>query len=109
MKLEVKDNCPLNNFEPCKKFDCGWFMQLRGNDPQTGEEVDNWVCSVAMLPLLLIENSQQTRQTGAAIESFRNEVVKANDTSTKLSALNAIRRGQEITKKINTIEETHNV
>jgi hypothetical protein len=59
-------------------------MQLRGNDPQTGEELDNWVCSVAMLPLLLIENSQQTRQTGAAIESFRNEMVKDNATSQKL-------------------------
>jgi hypothetical protein len=26
--------------------------------------------------MLLIEGSQQTRQAGAAIESFRNEVVK---------------------------------
>lgn len=28
--------------------------------------------------MLLIENSQQQRQTGAAIESFRNEMVKLN-------------------------------
>ena len=84
MKLEVKDNCHLNNFEPFKKFDCGWFMQLRGTDPQTGEEIDNWVCSVAMLPLLLIENSQQSRQTGAAVESFRNEMVTANTNSQKM-------------------------
>ena len=90
MKLEVKDNCPLNNFEPCKKFDCGWFMQLRGTDPQTGEEIDNWVCSVAMLPLLLIENSQQSRQTGAAIESFRNEMVEANQNSFDLLIKNKL-------------------
>jgi hypothetical protein len=31
--------------------------------------------------VLLIENSQQQRQTGAAVESFRNEMVKANDAS----------------------------
>ena len=28
--------------------------------------------------MLLIEGSQQTRQAGAAIESFRNEMVRAN-------------------------------
>jgi len=30
------------------------------------------------LPVLMIENSQMQRQTGAAVESFRNEVVSAN-------------------------------
>ena len=28
--------------------------------------------------MLLIENAQQQRQTGAAVESFRNEMVKAS-------------------------------
>ena len=27
------------------------------------------------MPILLIENSQQQRQTGAAVESFRNETL----------------------------------
>jgi hypothetical protein len=30
------------------------------------------------MPTLLIENSQQQRQTGAAVETFRNEMVEAN-------------------------------
>ena len=79
MKLEVRDNCPLNGFEPCKKFDCAWFIQIRGTDPQTGEEVDDWGCSMAWMPKLLIENAMMSRQTGAAVESFRNEMVKSND------------------------------
>lgn len=79
MKIEVKDNCPLNGFEPCKKLDCAWFMQIRGTDPNTGEELDDWGCSMAWMPKLLIENAMQSRQTGAAVESFRNEMVKAND------------------------------
>jgi hypothetical protein len=29
--------------------------------------------------MLLIENSGQQRQTGAAVESFRNEMVKSNE------------------------------
>jgi hypothetical protein len=83
MKLEVKDNCPLNNFNPCKKFDCGWFIQIRGKNPQTGEEQDEFGCAIAYLPLMMIENSQQTRQAGASIESFRNEMVKANNETVK--------------------------
>lgn len=55
-------------------------MKVRGNNPNTGEEIDDYGCSMAWLPVLMIENSQQQRQTGAAVESFRNEMVKANDT-----------------------------
>ena len=47
----------------------------RGNHPQTGELIDEWGCEVTWMPTLLIENSQQQRQTGAAVESFRNETL----------------------------------
>lgn len=51
-------------------------MLVRGKHPQTGADVDEWGCAMSWLPVLLIENSQQQRQTGAAVESFRNEVAK---------------------------------
>jgi len=79
MKIKPEGNCPLNKFKPCKGLDCSWFIQVRGTNPNTGEEVDEWGCAIAWLPILLIENSQMQRQTGAAIESFRNEVVKSNE------------------------------
>lgn len=79
MKIEPKNQCPLNNFEPCKQLECAWFLKIRGANPNTGEDIDEWGCSMAWLPVLMIENSQQQRQTGAAVESFRNEMVKAND------------------------------
>ena len=79
MKLEVKANCPLDGFKPCRQLECAWFMKIRGNNPNTGEEVDEYGCSMAWMPMLMIENSQQQRSTGAAVESFRNEMDKAND------------------------------
>jgi hypothetical protein len=79
MKIESKANCPLNNFNPCRQTDCAWFTQLRGNNPNTGEPIDEWGCAIAWIPVLLIENSQQQRQTGAAVESFRNEMVNSNE------------------------------
>ena len=84
MKVETKMNCPLNNFEPCKLFECAWFIQLQGTNPNTGKQLDEWGCSVAWLPMLLVEHSQMERQTGAAVESFRNEMVKANEASQRL-------------------------
>ena len=81
MKIESKTNCPLNNFEPCKQLECAWFIQVRGVNPNTGKEIDDWACAMAWMPVLLIENSQQQRSTGAAVESFRNEMVKANEAS----------------------------
>jgi hypothetical protein len=52
------------------------WTQVRGRHPNTGEDVDKWDCSLALLPMLLIENAQQSRQTGAATESMRNEIVR---------------------------------
>ncbi len=74
MQLKPKDNCPLDGFKPCRKFDCGWFTHILGTDPQTGKEVDEYGCAVAWMPILLIENAKESRQTGAAVESFRNEM-----------------------------------
>lgn len=33
---------------------------------------------MAFLPWLMIENAKESRQTGAAVESFRNEMVRAS-------------------------------
>ena len=74
MKLERENWCPLIG-EECMQLKCAWFTHIRGKNPQTGMDVDEWGCAVTWLPMLLIENSQMQRQTGAAVESFRNETV----------------------------------
>jgi len=79
MKIEPKNNCPLDGFNPCRQLECAWFMKIQGKNPQDGTDIDEWGCSMAWLPIMMIENSQMQRQTGAAVESFRNEMVKANE------------------------------
>lgn len=78
MQLKVGDFCPLIG-KDCVQLQCKFFCKIQGRDTNTGKEVEEWNCSIAFLPLLLIENSGQQRQTGAAVESFRNEMVKANE------------------------------
>lgn len=80
MKIKPGTFCPLIQAD-CKGLQCSWFTQVRGTNPNSGEEVDEWGCAITWLPMLMIENSGQQRQTGAAVESFRNEMVKAQQTS----------------------------
>lgn len=83
MQLERENFCPLVK-EKCLGLKCTFFTKVEGYDMNTGNRVDEWNCAVAWIPMLLIENSGMQRQTGAAVESFRNEMVKANEASQEL-------------------------
>ena len=89
MQLKPGTFCPLIKGE-CKGLQCNWFTQVRGTNPNTGKDVDECGCAVTWLPVLLIENSQQQRHTGAAVESFRNEMVRANEATSFLLTNNAM-------------------
>jgi hypothetical protein len=84
MKIEPKSNCPLNNFEPCKQLECAWFLKIQGQHPNTGEQIDEWGCSMTWMPILLINSAREQHSTSAAVESFRNEMVKANEVSQRV-------------------------
>ena len=77
MELKNGSFCPLIK-KDCVQLKCAWFTMLRGTNPNTGKEVDEWMCAVTALPLLQIEVAKEARQGAAATESFRNEMVKAN-------------------------------
>lgn len=77
MKMKPGNYCPLIK-KDCVGLKCSWYTQVRGMNPNTGEQVDEWGCAIAWIPMLQIETSQQARQAGAAVESFRNEVVRSN-------------------------------
>jgi hypothetical protein len=76
MQLKSGTFCPLVQGE-CKQLECAWFTKVVGSNPNTGQEVDEWNCAVALLPMLVIEGAKESRQTGAAVESFRNETVNS--------------------------------
>jgi hypothetical protein len=86
MLPDPKIKCPATGFaRSCREIisecDCPKFVSIKGHDPQTGAIVDRHGCVDSFLPLLLIENAQMSRQTGAAVESFRNEVIRTNETT----------------------------
>lgn len=79
----MADFCPLIQ-KKCKEHKCKFYIQITGTDRQTGQQINNFDCAVAWLPVLLVENSSVGMSAGAAIESFRNEMVRMNETSLNL-------------------------
>ena len=70
--------CPLHRRpqeEVCHA--CPWWLQLRGRNPNTGADIDQWGCAIGFLPMLLIENAAQARGAAAATEDARNQIVTA--------------------------------
>ena len=76
-KLKPGNFCPLIK-KDCIGLKCAWYTQMRGTNPNTGEPVDEWGCAVTWMPFMAVEIAQKAKSTGAAVESFRNEVVSAN-------------------------------
>jgi hypothetical protein len=75
--------CPYTGFKmTCRdgvvNHSCPKWVRVSGTNPNTGQPVDHHACSDSFVPMLLIENSQMQRQTGAAVESFRNDMVAMN-------------------------------
>lgn len=85
MKVEAGKYCPLLK-KDCIGLVCNWMIHLRGKNPQTGADIDEWDCSIKWLPMLLIENAKEVRHGAAATESFRNEMVKANEQTVQVLA-----------------------
>jgi hypothetical protein len=84
---EILGDCPLGSVcEQVKQVNgeqvlvrCPWHIKMRGKDPQSENEIDEWGCAIAWMPILQVEHSQFERQTGAAVESMRNEVKKSQE------------------------------
>ena len=69
--------CPFHRKDTSKVCHvCPLWTQVRGADPQSGREIDDWRCAMAWLPTLILDGSQQTRQTGASADKVATEVAK---------------------------------
>lgn len=87
--------CPLHKKSMdlvCHK--CPWWLQVRGRNPNNGEEVDHWNCSIAFLPLLQIDTSNHVRQADATIQAMRNEAKEAHDQNITIGAI-AVQRSRD--------------
>ena len=82
MDLPAKElGCHRTGFaQDCRELvtsgKCNRWIQIQGHDPNTGQPVNRCDCVDNWTPMLLVENSMVQRQTGAAVETLRNQMIK---------------------------------
>lgn len=92
MKLPDKDiGCHRCGFEKkCRQLVvdglCNRWIEVAGMNPNTGEEIKHYDCVDNWGPMLTLENSQQVRQLGAAVESLRNEMLNQQKIANSIEA-----------------------
>lgn len=57
---------------------CAWWTQVLGKNPQTKQDVNEWNCAIALMPMLQIETTMTTREAASETHELRNEVQQAN-------------------------------
>lgn len=75
-----------------EKFVCNEWVNVKGIHPQTGGEVDNWMCAKFAHVLMLNEIARQMKQAGASTDKVANEVRKHHQTF--FNALNDDAKGR---------------
>lgn len=69
---------------------CRFWIKLTGKHPQKDEFIDEYDCSIAWLPTLMVEQCKIENSTGAAIESMRNRTADVAGALTQMtSAINS--------------------
>jgi hypothetical protein len=91
----MKIICPLVK-KQCLENGCTFWTHIQGHNPQTGQPIDQFDCSVKWLPMLLVENARHTRGAQAAVESMRNEVVQRQDALNNAVALGQRQQAKQI-------------
>jgi hypothetical protein len=107
MELKKGSFCPFIK-KDCIQMQCALFTCVRGIDPNTGKEIDDWGCAMGWLPVLLINSANESRKTTAATESFRNEMVNQGQQTQKvlLQAMEIERQTKKIFGDSLIIENT---
>ena len=85
--METVQVCPLGGkceeARDGKVYRCAWYLHVQGEDPQTGEKINQSRCAMTWIPTLQIENTRAALGNQEAVESFRNEMVKGQAQAVK--------------------------
>lgn len=63
------------------------YTHVQMTDPQSGLARDEWACSLALIPIMVIEGARCTRGVQAAVESTRNEIINRQDALNRMVAI----------------------
>lgn len=74
--MKIVITCPLGSVCEEIKEDalhrCAWYDEVKGQNPQSGEDVNEWKCSHSWATMIGLENNKITLSGVAATEQVRN-------------------------------------
>ena len=88
--------CPLHKASMdtvCHK--CPLWQSVKGRHPQTGADLDQWACAIAILPMLMINVAKETREGAAATESLRNVVDRGHAAGVVIAIADLVGRDRD--------------
>lgn len=83
MSIKVKTTCPLGS--ECEKVvgdeihRCAWYVKLQGKNPQDDTPMDEWRCSMAWQPILMVEGNGAQMHVNKSVLSLREETIKRQE------------------------------
>ena len=77
---------------------CRWMVKLIGKDPQSQNDIDEWNCAIAWIPLMMVEVGQGIRGTTESVVSMRDATVERADVFNAILSV-ATKRHEELLKK----------
>jgi CxxC motif-containing protein len=100
--MEINITCPLGSkceeIKDNKMYRCAWYTCLQGKNPQSEEVINEWQCAMAWMPIMMVENAQQSRGVNQAITSMRDETIARQDLAI---ATMVEHRGNDYVRSIN--------
>ena len=79
----------------CIEGDCELYITVVGNDPQSGQPINESKCAIAWMPILQIETSKEARTIHAGLTNLRNETeMRQKWWVSVLDSLNIKKRGE---------------
>lgn len=80
MSIKVVYTCPLGS--KCQEIvgdemhQCSWYVNLKGSDPQSGNDIDEYRCAMSWQPVLAVAQNTSIIQTSAAVHSLKTDTAK---------------------------------
>ena len=81
--MDIEITCPFGaeceTIRDNKIHRCAWYIEMEGDNPQTGERMKESRCAITWLPLVLVDQTRTLNSGVKATESMRNEIIKRMD------------------------------
>jgi hypothetical protein len=90
--IKTTYSCPFG--ATCEKITsegidrCRLYICIAGENPQTGEKMEDWNCAFSWQPMLMIDQSRSVKGTQCATEELRNSVATGNQAMVQMFAIN---------------------